>query len=135
MFDLVLELDHGVCSTIKATASDEVIRDGCGARGDYPFALLLEAMAQAALPLGGAMGEGHGETGEGPRGGGRLAGIDSARLLRPVRPGDRLLITATVTGGLGGLLRVRSVAEIAGAPPGEARVAEGEFTIALDETP
>jgi 3-hydroxymyristoyl/3-hydroxydecanoyl-(acyl carrier protein) dehydratase len=131
MIDLVLELDHGVCSTIKAATSDEVVRDGRGSRGDYPFALLLEAMAQAALPLAGAQGEDHPHAGDGAGGGGLLAAIDSARLLRPVRPGDRLLITATVTGALGGLIRVRSVAEIAGAPPGEARVAEGEFTIAV----
>jgi len=55
------------------------------------------------------------------------------RLLRPVRPGDRLLITATVQGRQGALLRVRSVAERADAPPGEAAVAEGEFTIAVEQ--
>jgi len=49
-----------------------------------------------------------------------------------VRPGDRLLITATIIGGLGPLVRVRSVAEIAGSPAGEGIVAEGEFTIALE---
>ena len=63
-----------------------------------------------------------------------IAAIDSARLLRPVRPGDRLLITASIIGGLGGLIRVRSVAEIADAPAGEGRVAEGEFTIAVQES-
>jgi len=132
MIDLVLELEHGVCSTIKAATSDEVVRDERGRGGDYPFALLLEAMAQAALPL--AQAEDEGSERAPNRSPGMIAAIDAARLLRRVRVGDRLLITARVTGGLGSLIRVRSVAEIAGAPAGEGIVAEGEFTIAMPET-
>ena len=63
-----------------------------------------------------------------------LAGIDRLRLLRPVRPGDRLLITATVLGRQGALLRIRSVAERADASPEEGIVAEGEFTIVVEES-
>ena len=67
-----------------------------------------------------------------PRRVGMIVGIDGARLLRRVGPGDRLLITASVAGTLGSMIRVRSVAELAGSPPGGAVVAEGEFTIALE---
>ena len=85
-------------------------------------------MAQAAIPLTGLPDESR------PQGGGTLVGIDGARLLQPVRPGDRLLITATIVGRFGGTIRVRSVAERTGVPAGSAIVAEGEFTIAFEET-
>jgi len=92
-------------------------------------------MAQSAVPLGGLPVDASAcaASVEHP-GRGRLAGIDALRLHRPVRPGDRLLITATVLGRQGPLLRIRSVAERAGAPPGEALIAEGEFTIVVEET-
>lgn len=133
MIDVVLELDHGLCTTIKAVTTDEVVRDDPRARGgDYPFSLLLEAMAQAAIPLAETEGEDHPHAAESARSAGMLVAIDGARLHRPVEPGDRLLITASVVGSLGHMIRVRSVAEIAGTPPGGAVVAEGEFTIALE---
>ncbi|HYS06827.1 MAG TPA: hypothetical protein VEW47_16725 [Candidatus Dormibacteraeota bacterium] len=129
MIDVVLELEHGISTAIKAVTTDEVVRDD--PRGGYPFSLLLEAMAQAAIPLAETQGEDHAHASETPRGAGMIVGIDGGRLLRRVGPGDRLLITASVTGILGNMIRVRSVAELAGSPPGGAVVAEGEFTIAL----
>jgi len=131
MIDVVLELDHGISTAIKAVTTDEVVRDD--PRGGYPFSLLLEAMAQAAIPLAETQSEDHAHASETPRGAGMIVGIDGGRLLRRVGPGDRLLITASVTGILGNMIRVRSVAELAGSPPGGAVVAEGEFTIALEK--
>jgi 3-hydroxymyristoyl/3-hydroxydecanoyl-(acyl carrier protein) dehydratase len=136
MIDLVLELDRERCSTIKTLTTDERVRDGPAAsEAGYPFSLLLEAMVQAAVPLAGLQDEEHAHAVERPsRPSGMLVGIDGARLLRIARPGDRLLITATVTARLGEMIRVRSVAELAGSGPGEAIVAEGEFSIALQES-
>jgi 3-hydroxymyristoyl/3-hydroxydecanoyl-(acyl carrier protein) dehydratase len=134
MIDVVLELDHGLCTTIKAVTTDEVVRDEARvSEGGYPFSLLLEAMAQAAIPLAETHDEDHPHSVVTARTAGMIVGIDGARLLRPVGPGDRLLITAQITRTLGRMIRVRSVAEIAGSPPGEAIVAEGEFTIALEK--
>lgn len=148
MIDVVLELDHGLCTTVRLATAGEVVRDDPASGAGYPFSLLLEAMAQAAIPLAGEEGAGHHGEGAGtpapggagapppgaasPRGG-ALAGIDAARLLRPVHYGDRLLITASIAGQFGNMIRVRTRAERADEPPGEAIVAEGEFTIALEE--
>jgi 3-hydroxymyristoyl/3-hydroxydecanoyl-(acyl carrier protein) dehydratase len=141
MIDVVLELDHGLCTTVRLATAGEVVRDDPASDAGYPFSLLLEAMAQAAIPLAGEEGAGHHGEGAGapppggaasPRGG-ALAGIDAARLLRPVHYGDRLLITASIVGQFGNMIRVRTRAERADEPPGEAIVAEGEFTIALED--
>src|SRR6058998_3870144 len=79
MIDVVLEFDRERCTTIKALTGDEVVRiDPDAAGGHYPFALLLEAMAQAAIPLTGLPDESR------PQAGGTLVGIDGARLLQPV---------------------------------------------------
>ena len=133
MLDVILELERERCTVVKAVTLDEVIRDEAEA-GRYPLSLLAEAMAQSAVPLGGLPDDDSCAAPAARTGRGRLAGIDSLRLHRPVGPGDRLLITATVLGRQGPLLRIRSVAERADAPPGEALVAEGEFTIVVEET-
>ena len=136
MIDVVLELDHGICTTVKLATSDEVVRDDAASAAGYPFALLLEAMAQAAIPLAGEEGAGHhGERSEASPPAGALVGIDAARLLLPVRYGDRLLITASLDGHFGNMIRVKVRAERSGAPPGEGIVAEGEFTIAVGVVP
>jgi len=136
MIDVVLDLERERCTTVKSVTADEVVRDDSEtAAGRYPLSLLAEAMAQAAVPLGGIPGgEPAPAAPEEPCGRGVLAGIDRLRLLRPVRPGDRLLITATVLGRQGALLRIRSVAERADASPEEGIVAEGEFTIVVEES-
>ena len=136
MIDVVLELDHGICTTVKLATTGEVVRDDPASACGYPFALLLEAMAQAAIPLAGAEGAGHhGERSGASPAGGALVGIDAARLLLPVHYGDRLLITASMVGHFGNMIRVRTRAERSDAPPGEGIVAEGEFTIAIGEVP
>jgi 3-hydroxymyristoyl/3-hydroxydecanoyl-(acyl carrier protein) dehydratase len=135
MIDAILTLDRERCTIIKALCGDETLRlhpEAMG--GDYPFSLLLEAMAQAAVPLAGLADEEspHGSE-EPPLPKGMIVGIDGARLLHPARPGDRLLITASIVGRFGGMIRVRSTAEIAGSAPGQGLIAEGEFTIVLQE--
>lgn len=133
MIDLVLELDHGICTTVKAVTAGEGVRDDPASAAGYPFSLLLEAMAQAAIPLAGEEGAGHhGEHPPGSPAGGALVGIDEARLLTPVHYGDRLLITASIVGHFGGMIRVKARAERSDARPGDGIVAEGEFTIALE---
>ena len=136
MIDVILEIDRERCTTIKAVSGDEVVQDDPEVSGGtYPLSLLLEAMAQAAIPLAGLDDEEHPHTSSRPtRPNGMIVGIDEARLLRPVSAGDRLLITATIVGRHGAMIRVRSVAEIAARESGRAVVAEGEFTIALEGT-
>ncbi len=136
MLDVVLELERERCTVIKAVTADEVVRDETGtAAGRYPLSLLAEAMAQAAVPLGGLPdGASSCAAPAGRSRRGALAGIDALRLHRPVAAGDRLLITATILGRQGPLLRVRCVAERADAPPAEAQIAEGEFSIVVEES-
>jgi hypothetical protein len=133
MIDLVLELDHGICTTVKAVTPGEIVRDGPASAAGYPFSLLLEVMAQAAIPLSGEEGTGdRGERSPGSPSGGSLVGIDEARLVAPVHYGDRLLVTASIVGQFGRMIRVKARAERSDAPPGEGVVAEGMFTIALE---
>jgi 3-hydroxymyristoyl/3-hydroxydecanoyl-(acyl carrier protein) dehydratase len=135
MIDVILELDRERCTTIKALSGDEKLRvDPEAVGGGYPFSLLLETMAQAAVPLAGLADEEHPHvSGVPPHPKGMIVAIDGARLVRPAQPGDRLLITASIVGRFGGMIRVRSTAEIAASAPGQGLVAEGEFTIALQE--
>jgi len=133
MIDLVLELDHGICTTVKAVTPGEIVRDDPASAAGYPFSLLLEVMAQAAIPLSGEEGTGdHGERSPGSPSGGALVGIDEARLVAPVHYGDRLLVTASIVGQFGRMIRVKARAERSDAAPGEGVVAEGVFTIALE---
>jgi len=77
MIDVVLELEHGISTAIKAVTTDEVVRDDPRASGGgYPFSLLLEAMAQAAIPLAETQGEDDAHASETPRGAGMIVGID-----------------------------------------------------------
>lgn len=136
MIDLVLELDHGICTTVKGATTDECVRDDAASAAGYPFSLLLEAMAQAALPLANEGEAGHrGERSPGLPAGGALVAIDEARLLEPVLYGDRLLVTATLVGQFGDMIRVKAKAERSDAAPGQGLVAEAEFTVALGGLP
>ena len=136
MIDLVLELDHGICTTVKSVTSGEEVRDDPASPAGYPFSLLLEVMVQAAIPLSGEEGAGaRGDRSPGSPARGALVGIDEARLLAPVHYGDRLLVTASIVGQFGDMIRVKARAERPDVPPGEGIVAEGEFTIALEGAP
>lgn len=133
MWDVVLEREEHVATVVKAVTTGEVVRcDPHASCGSWPFSLLLETMAQAAVPLA-AGPDDHpaAEPSSAWTRGGRLVGIDGARLVRPVVPGDRLLITASRQQTLGDLIRVSTIAEIAGSEPGSGIVAEAEFTLAL----
>src|SRR2546425_4152155 len=105
MIDMILELDRERCTTIKAVTGDEVVRDDPRAsEGGYPFSLLLEAMAQAAIPLAETHGEDHPHSVETPRGAGMIVGIDGGRLLRRRAPGGRPLLYASGSPALGQLV-------------------------------
>ncbi len=123
MIDRVLERGPDRCTVVKAVTAGELAPDAAAMPGDgYPPWLVLEALSQAALPLAGSAA--------GAGGPGVIAAIQGARVLRPVRPGERLTITASITARLGGMIRVSSRACV-----GEEPVAEGEFTIATGGPP
>jgi 3-hydroxymyristoyl/3-hydroxydecanoyl-(acyl carrier protein) dehydratase len=147
--DRVLSRDGTRCVALKLASVGEALQDRSGratpaspgesasvAAPAYPAALVLEALAQAAVPLADE------ERAIGPRASragasrarhdaatatGVIVGIRDARVLGSVRVGDRLRITAEITARFAGMIRVRSRAEVDGRA-----VAEGEFTIAVD---
>lgn len=87
----------------------------------YPLSLALEAMAQSVLadppgPEGGEAGEGGSE----PIGRAHLAGIEDARLLAEIRPGDRLEGRSELRARFGPALKVRCELTRDGEPVAEA---------------
>jgi len=147
--DRVLSRAGSRCVAVKLVSAGEVLQDRNGlatpaspgesasaAAPAYPAALVLEALAQAAVPLADEV------RAIGPRASrarasrarddaatvaGVIVAIRDARVLGSVRAGDRLRITAEITARFAGMIRVRSRAEVDGRA-----VAEGEFTIAVD---
>lgn len=113
--DRVVRLGPDACEVIKVVTAGEAPCGGPGRAGPLPAALLVEALAQAGVPLGPESGT--------------LVEMRDIRLHRVVWPGDRLRITATVAARLGDLLRIRSRAVLAA--PDATPVAEGEFTIKM----
>lgn len=115
--------------TCGVTADGFLQADRADPSHPWPTALVIEALAQAALPIaGGAMESAAGNDPDtGPPG--YLAAIDDLRLHAPVHAGDRLTITARIVARHGGLIRVACRATIAGG--GGKVVAEGEMTIAV----
>jgi len=152
--DRVLSRAGSRCVAVKLVSAGEVLQDRNGlatpaspgesasaAAPAYPATLVLEALAQAAVPLADeirAIGPRESRT-RAPRVGasrarddaatvaGVIVAIRDARVLGSVRAGDRLRITAEITARFAGMIRVRSRAEVDGRA-----VAEGEFTIAVD---
>lgn len=134
---------------IKVITAGEALQDGREAPGGpYPSSLLVEALAQAALPLTQAAlplvpaavplarsalplvrADAPPAPAEVP-GPGVVVAMDGVRVHRPVRAGDRLRISAAITARLGGMIRVHSRAETVGGEDPGSLVAEGEFTIA-----
>ena len=93
-----------------------------------PAFLAVETLAQAALlALPGAAGDaaGGGAAAAAPTGG-LLAGLESVRFHDALRPGDRLLASATLLARLGRLIKVR--AELR---RDEQVVVEGELLLAV----
>ena len=80
---------EGVIGVVLGSADG--VLTGCAG---LPPALVIEALAQSILLT-------HGLPGVVPR----LVGIDGARVMRPVAPGDRLEVEAVESGSFGGLRR------------------------------
>ena len=102
-------IDDGTVGIVLATADGELTRGAA-----LPASLVFEALAQSILlvdppPAGGAL---------------RLVGIDGARILQPLEPGDRVEVAVTGLGSFGALKRYacRAVA-------GGALAAVAEFTV------
>ncbi len=130
-FDRIIERGRNYCAVVKLVGGNETLLDRQGAPPrPYPAALVVEILAQAALPLA-APGEGEaasirsGPSGSSPEPPGFLVGMDEVLLHGAVWPGDRLLVRAEIVGRLGDMIRVRCEAEVEGT-----LVAEGELTIA-----
>lgn len=91
----------------------------CRGAGAYPAVLALEILAQAAilaLPEADAGGRG------------LLAGIDNARFLAPLEPGDELLARLELAGRFGRLIKVSGTLEDAQGR----RLVEAGLLLALD---
>lgn len=117
--DRVLEVEPGVrarCSKIFPGTEPFF----CGHfPGDplVPGVILTEALAQTAGIAAGIQGRAL-----------RLSAIRQMKFLRAVRPDEEMVLIAEKTGGIGGLLQFRVVAEVGGET-----AAEG--VIVLNETP
>jgi len=137
MLDRVVTAGDEVCTVVRLLGAGEAATEGwIGSPALYPATLLFEALIQAAAPLASQGGQGirpgavkHRErTAVGPPG--LLLAIRDARMLRPVRFGDRLRITAMITARFAGMVRVSSTAVRDGDAGGP--VAAGEFTLAVE---
>jgi len=128
MVDRVLERGEDRCLVVKAVTADEVLQDGRAIPGrPWPSALVIEAMAQAALPLAGPPGS--------PAGPGVIVAMDGVRVHRQVRPGERLRISSAVITRFGGMIRIACRAVSVDDGTEESVVAEGQFTLALGTLP
>lgn len=81
-----------------------------------PAVLMVEAIAQVA----GIAAQTDPQTG--PLPGLRLAAVRSAKVFRAVGPGERMEITAEITGRLGGLIQAAGMVIVAGERCAEAQV-------------
>jgi 3-hydroxymyristoyl/3-hydroxydecanoyl-(acyl carrier protein) dehydratase len=144
LIDRVLEVGVDRCTVIKVVTTGEALQDGrCDPGRPYPSSLLVEALAQAALPLVPAAlplarsalllvpADAPPAPPDVPAPPGLIVAMDGVRIHRPVRAGDRLRISAEITARIGGMIRIRSRAETVGGEGPGSLVAEGEFTIAM----
>ena len=115
MVDRILSLSGAACEAVKNLSLAEPCFQGhFPGRPVFPGVLLIEALAQTcALCLAG-------------EGGGLpvFAGITAARFLRPVRPGDRLHLSARLSGRRGCFHTFQTHARVDGQT-----VCEAELTI------
>jgi 3-hydroxymyristoyl/3-hydroxydecanoyl-(acyl carrier protein) dehydratase len=145
LVDRVLEIGGDRCTVIKIISAGEALQDGRQeADRPYPSSLLVEVMAQAALPLVpaalrlarsallSASADAPRMPPDVPAPPGLVVAMDGVRIHRPARAGDRLRISAEITARLGGMIRIRSRAVTDGGEKPGSLVAEGEFTIATD---
>ncbi len=91
---------------------------GTPSPGGYPLSLAIEAMAQSVLAAPPTEASEGGKEGSGGRA--HLAGIEAARLLAEIRPGDRLEGRSELQGRFGPALKVRCELTRDGEPVAEA---------------
>ena len=96
-----VEREEGEAVVVVALSADATVLRGAGG-ADCSLSLAVEILAQSALLLlGGAAG-----AGDQAAGAAFLGGIDEARLLAPLVPGDRLRAYAAVAGRLGAMVKL-----------------------------
>jgi len=120
LVDRVLEREEGhrVVALKNVTINEPFFQGHYPQTPVMPGALIVEAMAQAGgLAVGGA---GHGDLLP------LLAAIEKVRFREVVKPGDQLIITATVKAVRAGIVKISAEAKV------EAKVVtQGELTFAL----
>jgi 3-hydroxyacyl-[acyl-carrier-protein] dehydratase len=120
LLDRVIALDPGVSAeAIKnISAADPVLAGHFPGRMIYPGVLLVECVAQlAAVIYGSAAARQAGEAGGVPvvdvaQRVGYLAEIKQAKFLRPVHPGDQVVVRAQTGSRLGALMAVTGQASV-----------------------
>ncbi len=127
MLDRVIERTPGRCVAIKNVSADESYFAGhFPERAIMPGCLLLEAMVQAGGFMGGPAED---TAADAP---GRITEAfllaSEGRFLRPVVPGDQVLITAQLVGRSRGVVRFKCQAHV-----GTELVGSGRFTVQVRE--
>lgn len=127
MLDRVIERTPGRCVALKnVTAGESYFAGHFPERAIMPGCLLLEAMVQAGGFIGGPAEE---TAADAP---GKITEAfllaSEGRFLRPVVPGDRVLITARLVGRSRGVVRFKCQAHV-----GAELVGSGRFTVQVRE--
>lgn len=120
LVDRVLELEEGkrVVGLKNVTINEPFFQGHYPQTPVMPGVLIVEAMAQVGgLAVGGASTEDLLPL---------LAAIEKVRFRKVVKPGDQLIITATVLKARSGIFKIGAVAEVA-----QKVVADGELTFTL----
>jgi len=107
-------------AVVVALSADATLLRGL----DASLTLAVEILAQAALLLQSSAATGGGAPATGSAA--FLGGVDEARLLLPLAPGDRLLAYSTVVGRLAGMIKLSTWLERRGE-----RVAEASLLLVV----
>lgn len=120
MVDRVLELEEGerVVAVKNVTINEPFFQGHYPQTPVMPGVMIVEAMAQAGgLAVGGAPGSDQLPL---------LAAIEKVRFREMVKPGDQLVISATVQAARAGVVKIKAEAAVDGKV-----AAEGQLTFAL----